>query len=197
MPIMSWRFPLLVVLWLVVACAPMPKVGYDFDRSTNFSGYRTYAWLSADQEKTGDRRADSSSVDMRIRIAVGTQLRLKGYQSLAEGKPDFYVAYHIGLKDSSPDISTQYYSDGMAGHAFAHSADTRSAGKAAAPAVSETPSYLTGSLLIDVIDAGSQKLVWRGTAAGEVDPGLTSQQRDERTRAIVQKILSQFPPPKQ
>jgi hypothetical protein len=60
--------------------------------------------------------------------------------------------------------------------------------------MSETPSYLTGSLLIDIIDAGSQKLVWRGTANGEVDPGLTSQQRDERTKAIVQKILSSFPP---
>jgi len=183
----------LAVLWITGACAPLPKIGYDFDRSVDFSAYHTYAWLSGDQEKTGDRRADSSTVDMRIRIAVGTQLRLKGYQALLDEKPDFYVAYHVGLKDSSPDISTQYYSDGMAGHAFAYSADSRSAGKGA-PAMNETPSYLTGSLLIDIIDAGSQKLVWRGTAAGEVDPGLTSQQRDERTKAIVHEILSYFPP---
>jgi hypothetical protein len=181
------------VLLTVAACTPLPKTGYDFDRSTDFSAYHTYAWLSGDQEKTGDRRADSSAVDMRIRIAVGTQLRLKGYQTLPEGKPDFYVAYHVGLKDNSPSISTQYYSDGMAGHAFAHSADTRSAGKSE-PAINETPSYLTGSLLIDIVDAASQKLVWRGTAAGEVDPGLTSQQRDERTKAIVHSILSHFPP---
>ena len=190
---MTGRPFVLAVMWAVAACAPSPKIGYDFDRSADFSAYHTYAWLSGDQEKTGDRRADSSSVDMRIRIAVGTQLRLKGYQALPEGKPDFYVAYHVGLKDGSPDVSTQYYSDGMAGRAFSHSADTRSAGKSA-PAVNETPSYLTGSLLIDIIDAASQKLVWRGTAAGEVDPGLTSQQRDERTKAIVQKVLSHFPP---
>jgi hypothetical protein len=183
----------LALMGTIVACASSPKIGYDFDRGMDFSAYHTYAWLSGDQEKTGDRRADSSTVDMRIRIAVGTQLRLKGYQALAEGKPDFYVAYHVGLKDSSADISTQYYSDGMAGHAFAYSADSRTAGKAA-PAVNETPSYLTGSLLIDIIDAGSQKLVWRGSANGDVDPGLTSQQRDERTKAVVQSILSHFPP---
>jgi len=181
------------LMWAIAACAPLPKIGYDFDRSVDFSAYRTYAWLSGDQEKTGDRRADSSAVDMRVRIAVGTQLRLKGYQAVPEGKPDFYVAYHVGLKDSSPDISTQYYSDGMAGHAFVHSADTRTAGKEP-PQTHDPPFYLTGSLLIDVIDAGSQKLVWRGTAAGEVDPGLTSQQRDERTKAIVHEILSHFPP---
>ena len=183
----------LIAIWTIAACAASPKIGYDFDRSTDFGTYRTYAWLSGDQEKTGDRRADSSAVDMRMRIAVATQLRLKGYQALPEGKPDFYVAYHIGLKDNAPSVSTPYYSDGMAGHAFAHSADTRTAGKPP-NTVNDSPSYLTGALLIDIIDAGSQKLVWRGTAAGEVDPGLTSQQRDERTKAIVQSILSHFPP---
>ena len=86
----------LALMWAIAACAPLPKIGYDFDRSVDFSAYRTYAWLSGDQEKTGDRRADSSAVDMRVRIAVGTQLRLKGYQAVPEGKPDFYVAYHEG-----------------------------------------------------------------------------------------------------
>lgn len=189
----NWLCFFLAVMWTAAGCAPSPKIGYDFDRNTDFSAYHTYAWMSGDQEKTGDRRADSSAVDMRIRIAVGTQLRLKGYQTLPEGTPDFFVAYHVGLKDSSPSISTQYYSDGMAGHAFSHSADSRSA-SGAAPSLNETASYLTGSLLIDVIDAGTKKLVWRGTAAGEVDPGLTSQQRDERTKAIVHSILSHFPP---
>ena len=193
MNILMWRLFVLAVMWLTAACAPSPKIGYDFDRNADFRTYHTYAWLSGDQEKTGDRRADSSSVDMRIRIAVGTQLRMKGYQALPEGRPDFYVAYHIGLKDSSPSISTQYYSDGMAGRAFSHSADTRSATNST-PSLNEPPSYLTGSLLIDIIDGASKKLVWRGTAAGEVDPGLTSQQRDERTKAIVRDILSRFPP---
>lgn len=191
---MMWRlFLLSIAVGTAAACGASPQIGYDFDRNTDFSAYHSYAWLSGDQEKTGDRRADSSAVDMRIRIAVGTQLRLKGYQALPEGTPDFYVAYHVGLKDSSPSISTQYYSDGMAGHAFSHSADTRSTGKPA-PAANDAASYLTGSLLLDIIDARSQKLVWRGTAAGEVDPGLTSAQRDERTKAIVQGILSHFPP---
>src|SRR5678816_4847909 len=82
---MVLRSPLLVLLCVVAACAPAPKVGYDFDRSADFTGYHSYAWLSGDQEKTGDRRADSSAVDMRIRIAVATQLRLKGYQAQPDG----------------------------------------------------------------------------------------------------------------
>lgn len=191
--VMTRRLLISGVLLVVVGCTTLPKTGYDFDRSTNFGGYKTYAWVSEEQEKTGDRRADNSAVDMRIRIAIGTQLRLKGYQTLPEGRPDFLVTYTIALKDSSPTVSSQYFSEGMAGRPFLHSADSRSV-RDAAPSNSEGHSYLTGTLLIDVIDGASEKLVWRGTAAGEVDQGLTSEQRDERTRAIVRSILSHFPP---
>lgn len=191
---MICKQPFLAVLLMAsAACAPSPKIGYDYDRGVDFSAYHTYDWLSGEQEKTGDRRADSSAVDMRIRFAVQTQLLLKGYRRLSDGKPDFYVAYHIGLKDMTPTVSTQYYSDGMAGKPFSYSADTRSTG-GEKPTINEAPAYLTGSLLIDIIDAASNRLVWRGTAAGEVDPGLSSVERDERTRTIVHKMLSHFPP---
>jgi hypothetical protein len=49
-------------------------------------------------------------------------------------------------------------------------------------------------LLIDIIDAASDKVVWRSTAAGMVDPDLSSAERDERTRTIVHKMFSHFPP---
>lgn len=187
------RLFLLVALMASAACASSLKIGYDYDRGVNFSGYQTYDWLSSDQEKTGDRRADNSALDLRIRMAVQTQLLSKGYRKLYDGKPDFYVAYHIGLKDVAPTVSTQYYSHGMAGRPFSYSADTRSTGRKD-PTIDESPSYLTGSLLIDIIDAASERVVWRGTAAGEVDPGLSSAERDERTRIVVHKMLSHFPP---
>jgi len=130
---------------------------------------------------------------MRIRMAVGAQLLSKGYRRLYDEKPDFYVTYHIGLKDMAPTVSTQYYSNGMAGRPFSYSADTRSTGSEK-PTINEAPTYLTGSLLIDIIDAASNQLVWRGIAAAEVDTALTSAERDERTRTIVHKMLSHFPP---
>jgi hypothetical protein len=45
-----------------------------------------------------------------------------------------------------------------------------------------------------VIDAASKKLVWRGIASGEVDPGLNSEERDERIRNVVREMFSHFPP---
>jgi hypothetical protein len=136
---------------------------------------------------------DDSQVNIRIRTAIGAQLRLKGYTTPGNGKPDFYVAYHVVVKDMAADVSRQYYSDGMAGHAFSHSADTRSA-SSTHPTVGETQMYMAGTLLIDMIDSTSNKLVWRGSAVGEIDPGLTSEERDERIRNIVHEMVSHFPP---
>jgi uncharacterized protein DUF4136 len=191
---MTWKQTLCAFLLMasVAACAA-PKIGYDYDHSANFSAYHTYEWMSGKQEATGDRRVDNSLVDIRIRTAVGAQLRIKGYATSVDGKPDFYVAYHVGVKDLTPNVSTQYYSDGMAGKAFTESADTRSAGSAH-PTDSQAQSHIAGSLLVDIIDAASNKLVWRGTAGGEVDPGLTSEERDERIRTIVHEMMAHFPP---
>ncbi|HSB44920.1 MAG TPA: DUF4136 domain-containing protein [Nitrospira sp.] len=177
----------------MVACETA-KVGYDYDPSANFSDYHTYEWAVPKQEKTGDRRADSPDVDIRIRTAVGAQLHLKGYTKPQNKQPDFYVAYHIGVNSMSLDSSTQYFSEGMTGHPFTYSADTRTMGKKQQGPVSDKPLYMTGALLIDVIDASSKKLVWRGTASGEINPGLTSEERDERIRGLVHEMFSHFPP---
>lgn len=185
-----------VCLYLFVAftaaCAA-PKIGYDYDPKANFSSYHAYEWMPGNQETTGDQRVATSVVDIRIRTAVGAQLHLKGYTTSMNIQPDFYVAYHVTVKDMTPDTSSQYFSEGMAGSPLTHSVDTRSTG-VAHTTTGGVQSYLTGTLLVDIIDAASTQLVWRGTAAGEIDQGLTSTERDERIRNIVQEMFSHFPP---
>lgn len=184
---------LLLVLASTAACAG-PKIGYDFDPQARFDGYRTYDWMLDRQEPTGDRRVDATHVDIRIRSAVGTQLLLKGYAAATDGKPDFFVAYYAGLSDLSADFSSTYMDPTMAGRPFILSADSRTMGKPRDETEPQFDSRITGSLLVDIIDATSNKLVWRGTAAGEFDPGLTSRERDQRMRSIVREMLSHFPP---
>lgn len=186
------RFCALLLIASLGACETA-KVGYDYDRRINFQAYRTYEWMPGDQERTGDRRIDNAAVDMRIRLAVAGQLRLKGYSEPVSGPPDFYVAYHLGLKDLAPDVSSQYYSPGMAGRPFAHSADSRSAGGAPATSPEVDPS-MTGTLLVDIIDVASNTLIWRGIASGMVDSSLSSRERDERIRSIVHEMFTHFPP---
>ncbi|MBA5865474.1 MAG: DUF4136 domain-containing protein [Nitrospira sp. CR1.3] len=174
-PSLSWLSPLV----LAAACASS-KVGYDYDRSANFSSYHTYEWMQGNQEPTGDKRVDNQLVDARIRTAIDAQLRSKGYGAPAAGKPDFYVAYHAGVKDLTKGASTQRYIGDRATGTYT--------------TISDIQPYKEGALLIDIVDAASQRLVWQGTASSEVDPGMTAKERDVRVNQVVRSIMAHFPP---
>jgi Domain of unknown function (DUF4136) len=178
---MTWMQPLCMFLLVTsaVACSS-PKIGYDYDSSANFNGYHTYDWVADKQEMTGDKRLDTSLVDGRIRTTIGTQLRLKGYTTSLNKRPDFYVAYHLGVKDMMKGSSTQDY---IGDHA--HGTFTT---------ISDIQPYKEGTLLIDIVDAASNQLVWRGSALTEVDPGMTPEERNERISTIVHAIFAHFPP---
>jgi len=175
--VQSWSVLLLAAS--AVACAS-PKVGYDYDSGANFSAYHTYEWMPGAQEVIGDKRVDNSLVDSRIRTAVGARLQAKGYTASVNGKPDFYVAYHVAVKDRMKGSSTQRYIGDYAYGTYTTISDVRS--------------YNEGDLLVDIIDAASKRLVWRSSAQAEVDPGMTPEERDKRIGRVVDQMLSSFPP---
>jgi hypothetical protein len=178
---MTWirSVSLFLLMASAVGCSSV-KIGYDHDPSANFSAYHTYDWVPGPQDTTGDRRVDNSLVDIRMRTAIAAQLSVKGYTKPANGQPDFYVAYHVAVKDMVKGSAAKYYTG------------DRNVGTWTT--VSDIQAYEAGTLLVDIVDASSKQLVWRGSAFGEVDPGLTSQERDERIRNLVHKMFSHFPP---
>jgi hypothetical protein len=178
---MKWQQPL---SWFLLAasiggCAS-PKIGYDYDRSVNFTHYHTYAWIPRAHDATGDRRLDSSLIDARIRSAIDAQLRSKGYTATADDTPEFLVAYHVGINDMMKGLSTQKYIGDQASGRYT--------------TVSGIQPYKEGTLLIDIVDGGSRRLVWQASALAEVQEGLTPKERDERINGVVRAMLSHFPP---
>lgn len=178
---MRWRLAWSgLILAAAAAACSVPKIGYDYDRSTNFSRYHSYAWAVGAQEQTGDRRLDSALVDTRIRTAIDTQLRAKGYVASSTGRPDFLVAYHLGMKDMMKGASTQHYIGDRAHGTFTTTSDIQP--------------YNEGALSIDIVDAKSQQLVWQASTKAEVDQSLGPSERDARVNNVVRAMLSHFPP---
>jgi uncharacterized protein DUF4136 len=169
-----------LILATAAAACTVPKIGYDYDRSTNFGRYHSYAWATGGQEQTGDRRLDSSLVDARIRTAIDTQLRAKGFVASGNGNPDFLVAYRLGMKDLMKGASTQHYIGDRAHGTFTTTSDIQP--------------YHEGALLIDIVDATSQQLVWQASTKAEVDQSLGPSERDARVNNVVRAMLSHFPP---
>ncbi len=178
---MKWTHGLYLFLSVVMAagCAS-PKIGYDYDRNTRFTDYRTYEWGPDAPHTVGDPRIDNRLLDARIRSAIADELHSKGFTAPAQGLPDFYVAYHAGVKDLMKGSSTQNYIGDLA-----HGTHTT---------ISDIQPYSEGALLIDVVDAASRQLVWQASATTEVEPGMTADERDRRIQQIVRAMLAPFPP---
>ncbi len=169
---------------LVVAvsgCASM-RIKTDYDPAfRSFSGYRTYRWMPIQQ--TSDPRVSNAITETRIRGAVDSVLSARGYVKLNSGDVDFLVGYHAALegKLDAIDMARYYgYRPRTASGAWAVDVSVRS--------------HSQGTLIIDVVDAGINQLVWRGTAQAKVSMGTPAEQRRKQIYEATSKILERLPP---
>ncbi len=171
-------------LLVVSACGGMNiRTDYDPQALPSFGSYRTYGWLP--QPQGGDRRVNNDLVQRRIVRAVDTELQQRGYQLVTSGTRDFMVGWHAAI-DGKMDVSTidRYY-----GY-------RRGRWGGAGVVVSDTyvREYNQGTLVLDVVDAKSNELAWRGSAQAEVRENASPEEREARITKAVQEILKRFPP---
>jgi len=158
----------------------------DFDPSANFSALKTYAWYEAEQPKTGDIRLDNPMLDAQIRASIEKALNAREYNKV-DADPDFQLVYHVVVSKELEvtTTSTPVYPSGYYGWRYV-----------AAPVWVERPAVYTydqGTLIVDVIDARNQKMVWRGSIQAELNRTATPEQRAKRLDAAVTKMIAEIP----
>jgi hypothetical protein len=147
------------------------------DPTRTFSQDRTFQWGPADALPTGDSRLDGDRYFQdRMQGAVERQLAGRGI-ALTSANADLLVHYHA-------NISHRVDVDGVdRGLGYGAGGD--------APAVT---TYEAGTLVIDVIDRRTNRLVWRGWAQTNIEDALADPSRlaaviDEATA----RMLERFP----
>ena len=152
-------------------------VTHDFDRAANFSSYRSYAWVRG-------TNLDDPLNHNRIVRAVDSQMASKGLSFVdASANPDLLVAYHARF-DQSLEING--FSSGWGGYRFGA---TRS-GSARADQIT------VGTLVIDLVDAKTKTIVWRGMASKDLDPNAKPEKRDKNINQAAAKLFKHYPPTK-
>ena len=166
------------------ACSSM-KVQTEYDKTTNFRNYRTYAWIT---QQPGPEQA-AAARDPRVREAViktiDASLASKGLtKANPDQNPDLLVAVH-GWAVNRIDVQTYGYTYAATPYGF-YPAMAR-------PAV-DVRQYTDGTLLIDLIDAASHQMVWRGSATDSLSPG---ENIAKAAAEAAEKTLKEYPPPAQ
>jgi hypothetical protein len=150
------------------------QVKTDYDRAANFSQYKTYSW-----EKV--QTADPLWVD-RIKAAVNAALAAKGWTQVESGGDISIIAMEI---NRDHQILNTYYDDFGGGWRW-----RGFGGFGESTTTSDT--YTVGTLVVDLFDAKTKNLVWRG-----VSSGMLSDKSDKNINNLnrgVQKMFQHFPP---
>jgi hypothetical protein len=57
-----------------------------------------------------------------------------------------------------------------------------------------TNEIVTGTLIVDLVDARTKTIVWRGTAEKDINPNATPDQRDKNINRATDKLFKNYPP---
>jgi len=159
---------------LSAAASFAQQVKTDYDRNANFSQYKTYSWQKVQTQ-------DPLWVD-RIKDAVNAALTAKGLRSVESGGDVAIVA--IEATQDQRTLNTFY--DGLSGgwrwRGFGGFGE----------ATTTVDTYKVGTLIVDLFDAHSKALIWRGSSSDTL-----SDKSEKNIKSLdrgVQKMFEHFPP---
>ncbi|MBS1657511.1 MAG: DUF4136 domain-containing protein [Bacteroidetes bacterium] len=170
-------FALFVIAgFLFSSCAPTLQVHTDYDHSANFSQYHTFAMakLTEEQQSLNELNAE------RIISAVKSQMTAKGFQENTTN-PDLIVNAVTVIKQQNQLNVNTYGAGGLYRPYLGFGGGT----------VTES-SYDDGTLIIDVIDNKTNKLIWEGTGNTQANQQLSNP--DQTIPQWIQQIMAGFPP---
>ena len=181
---MNKRWFLFVVSAVVLSGCSSVSVRRDYDKSTDFSALKTFAWKYAEQPQTGNPRIDNDLIDERIRSAVDATLAAKGFRSVEKSDADFLVSYFM---DYQQRLGGGSVSVGMS----RGSGGGRYGGVGYNSGVSD---YEQGRLTIDLLDPQDDKTVWRAVGTRTTYDGSNPEKTTKIVNSAVASILKKFPP---
>jgi hypothetical protein len=169
----------LSAIWMTTACGPTISSGSHVDHTVSFAHYRTFDWGPSDALPTGDPRLDGDPFFKdHVQGAVERALAGRGIGLVSAGPPDLLIHYHASVTERM-DVNKADRAYAVCG-----SLDCRP----------EVVWYEAGTLILDVMDARSNTLVWRGWAQNNVDEMLANQ--DAMAKIVdraVTAIVAQLP----
>lgn len=190
-------FFLTTILAASFGCRIYTDITTNADEGTDFSKFQTFAWLP-DQTDTSNLpynndiirnnirnyfgqsfaergfKVNLDTPDVLMRIMISNKIKEKVIEYSAIPLSDYYCRYYYGSIYYFPYDFNYYYHN----PAYCFSSDY----------YTKKYEYMEGSITLNVIDRKRNKLVWAGTARGDIyDPDYINKNIHPAVKAIIKK----------
>jgi uncharacterized protein with gpF-like domain len=170
---------LMGIVFLVAGKLSAQEVKTDYDRSANFTQYKTYSW---EHVKT----KDPLDID-RIKNAVNATLSAKGWTHVDSDGDVSIIAIQMTQNEQTLNTFYEGYGGGWGWRRFG-GGDLGGFGDA----TTTTETYKVGTLVVDLYDAKTKQLIWRGSASDALSNN--SNKNIKNLDKAVEKMFKSFPP---
>lgn len=168
-----------MLLLILTSCSTV-TVYSDYDKTVDFTPYKTYAYF-----KPGIDKVEISDLDKRrILRAIDDQMQAKGFTK--SENPDLLV--NIFTKSREQVDVNQFTAGWGYGWGWGWNPYMMYGGQTTVSTSTE------GTLYIDLIDAKKKEMIWQGEGVGTLTRNIDK--KDEKIAEFVAKILAQYPPVK-
>lgn len=155
---------LMIALAFLTACATSsPKIHSDYDRSIDFSQFKTYGYYSP----MGIENPNYSSLlGQMFRDAIDAQMKPRGY--VLSNNPDLLINVSARMQDKTQvrTYSDPMYGGGYYGYRGGMYDPWGGYGYGTSTHVSQ---YTEGTINVDMVDIDQKRMVWEGVAIGRVN----------------------------
>jgi hypothetical protein len=173
-----------LLLTLILLSAPAvwgQKISTGYDKTADFSQFKTYAWVERHTPATDPVLAAVIVAD------IDNELAKKGLHK-TESNPDLLVNCYGGLGSESAFAAEDPGYTALGGAALPGT--SMWGGSVSSAAVMQV---VPGMLVVDLVDTHQKHLVWRATAKANLDYDKRSKLFDQANKAVV-AIFQKYPP---
>ena len=170
---------------VVSACKTELPVTSDYDPNANFASYNTYGIRM--YEEDNERPVEiNPAAQKRIAAVIHQEMEVHGYNEAT--KPDLWISFYVKLTEKQ-DVSSQKNSPAYRMGPYYYG-----------PYWGYEPGWIKNqslanseeaTLIIDIVDAEENQLVWFGSCTGPIDEYAPD--ADFRLRAAIIKVMSEYP----
>lgn len=177
-----------LVLFLIIGSCSSVNVYSDYDKGTDFSNFKTYAFY-----KKGIDKVEISDLDKK-RILRAIEKELKGKGMVPSDNPDLLVNIFTKTREKIDVYNNNYYGWYPWYYGYGYGYGYGPYGPGYGFGYTNVSSSTEGTLFIDLIDARKKELTWQGIGVGILSYYKNIDKKEARINEFVTNIMMQYPP---
>lgn len=172
--------PIYILAAVIMTSCSSVQIAYDYDKQVDFTKFKTYTFT----EESKNMPIGQLNLE-RMLSAVETELAAKGFSQ--SENPDVLIDMHMTAKKrtEATAYNTGGYGYGRYGYGGGFSTTQVSYDE-----------YTDGTLLINMVDKSTEKIVWQGRGTKTLDENASAAKRESNINYSVKQIFTKYPPKK-